>query len=419
MVWEAMSEAKWSEKGLDEMERQVQEVVNQVGHRVMQDFLVPARVRQIEQQVEAGAIRCQGCDGRLQRHKKDQAIHPKTIFGEKMTISRDQFYCQRCDQYPMVADHELGLLGPQMTPRLAVVVLLCGASWGYEVGSAFLAFLFGVNVPAKTIQRVTQDERVKLGELGPEPLSRPPGVVTMDGVLIRGRERGQWLETKVGSFFSQVVPVSRQRNEVLDASFVASAKQEWTEFHEPVLKEAQRRGLSGLEPVEFVSDGAAGIWELQQTIFPLAQLRLDQYHTKCKIGERLEHAYGRSTSGQHHQRKVQDDVENGLVDQAVTYLQRHRPRDSVKQQAVDRLIGYLQRHRQRIPNYRQIKSEGGTVSSGLMEKANDVVVVRRLKEKIMHWSREGAHAVILHRTTFINQHARSRTGPYDLAFCYQ
>lgn len=251
MVWEAMSQMSWREKKLDELEREVQQVVNQVGHQVMQDFLVPARVQQIQQQVEAGQIRCQGCEGPLQRHKQDQAIHPKTIFGQRMTLCRHQYYCPRCQTYPMRADPELGLVGPQMTPRLAVVTALCGASWPHEVASAFLDFTLGVKVPAKTVQRVTRDERVKLEPLKPEPLDQPPGVVTMDGVLIRGREKEERLEMKVGSFFSQVVPVSKDRQEVMDASFVAGAMAAWQEFVEPVRPRCPTARL--------VADGSGGV----------------------------------------------------------------------------------------------------------------------------------------------------------------
>jgi hypothetical protein len=82
-------------------------------------------------------------------------------------------------------------------------------------------------------------------------------------------------------------------------------------------------------------------------------------------------------------------------------------------------MSYLQRHRDRLPNYQQVKADGGTVSSGLMEKANDLIVVRRLKVDTMHWTRPGADPVIQRRTHFINQQARTRTGPYDLAFCHQ
>ena len=55
---------------------------------------------------------------------------------------------------------------------------------------------------------------------------------------------------------------------------------------------------------------------------------------------------------------------------------------------------------------------------GRGEKANDLIVVRRMKDNLMHWSREGADPVIQHRTAFINQFARSRIGSYETAFCF-
>jgi hypothetical protein len=88
-----------------------------------------------------------------------------------------------------------------------------------------------------------------------------------------------------------------------------------------------------------------------------------------------------------------------------------------KQEAVRKWINYLKRHQSHIANYEQIKAAGGTVSSGLIEKGNDLIVVRRMKDGVMPWTREGAAPVIKHRTRFINRGAKTRTGPYDLAFC--
>jgi hypothetical protein len=48
-----------------------------------------------------------------------------------------------------------------------------------------------------------------------------------------------------------------------------------------------------------------------------------------------------------------------------------------------------------------------------------LIVVRRMKNGQMHWTREGAAPVIKHRTRFINRGSKTRTGPYDLAFCRQ
>lgn len=418
-VVEAMAQVSWSGQGLDEIEGAVQQMVQQVANQVLEEHILPRRIQEIQAQVEAGELGCQECPSRYQIHQRDQVIHLKTIFGGEIRVSRHQYVCRRCDRYVMVADQELGLIGHRMTPRLAVVVALCGASWSYEVAAAFLHFLWGVSLSAKTVQNVSTDERLQPTPLPEDPLDQPPGVVTMDGVVIRGRDKDQWLEMKVGSFFSHVARVSQDRREVLDASFVAGAMQRWDDFVDPVFAEARRRGLRLEDPVEFVSDGAEGIWQLQQFVFPRARPRLDQYHTKCKISERTGQAFAGHRAKTAYQQTLQDWIEQGQIDQAIEFLQRHLPGHEKKKKAARKLINYLKRHRARLPDYQQVKADGGTVSSGLMEKANDLIVVRRLKQGIMHWTRDGADPVIQQRTAFINKHAPDRTGPYDLAFCHQ
>lgn len=418
LMFEAIPVACWEEKSADEIETAVQGVVNELANVLMEEFILPSRVQQIEQQVQAGQIPCERCQSQYHLHKQGQAIHPKTIFGNPIRFSRNQYYCQGCGNYQMVADRVLGWVGHQMTPRLAVVTALCGANWPYEVARAFLSFLLGVSLSSKTVQNVTCDQRPLPKPLAADPLDKPPGVVVMDGVLIRGRDKDRWLERKVGSLFSQVVEVSKDRKEALDASFVAGAMQRWEDFAGPVTEEAHRRGLKGTEAVEFVSDGAEGIWSLQQLAFPSARPRLDLYHTQCKITERTEQAYDGNRAKPQHQEKLQACLQVGQVEEAVAYLEKHLPRQQSKKEAAQQLIHSLKRHQSRIPNYQQVKEPGGTVSSGLMEKANDLIVVRRLKQGIMHWSREKADPVIKQRTAFINQHSRTRTGPYELAFCH-
>jgi len=47
----------------------------------------------------------------------------------------------------------------------------------------------------------------------------------------------------------------------------------------------------------------------------------------------------------------------------------------------------LQRHLQQIPNYEQVKALGGTVGHGLIEKAKELVVVRRMEDGPMQWTK--------------------------------
>lgn len=417
LIFNAMDTSSWKQKSADQIELFVQQLLSQIANSLMQDFLFPALVDDIQRQVESLQVGCPQCNSPLRLHKRNCSIHPKTIFADKITITRNQYYCGNCDAYLLVADSHLDLVSRHLTPRLALIVALCGASWSYPVAAAFLCFLFGVQLSEKTIENVTTDERLLPQALEEDPLDKPPGVVAMDGVLIRGREKHRWLEMKVGSFFSQVVEVSKDRKEVMDASFVASSCEEWKDFVGPVTQEAERRGVGPTSEIEFLSDGAEGIWSLCEMVFPYARARLDLYHGKRKISQRTRQAYKDNESKKRHQEKLQEMFSKGLIDEAVIYLQKQMPRTSHKREALRKLIGYLRRNEKRIPNYEEVKEEGGTVSSGLMEKANDLIVVRRMKEGIMHWSREGSNPVLQHRTAFINKHARSRTGSYELAFC--
>jgi len=416
-LFQAIPDSVWKDKSLDQIESSIQSIVNHLASTLLDQFVSPARVNQIEQQISSGQIVCDQCQSQFQLHKQNQQIHPKTIFGEQITFSRSQYYCPHCDTYSYVADQVVGLINHRMTPRLAIVAALCGASWSYSVASAFLDFLLGVDLCTKTIHNLTVDQELTPEPLAADPLDNPPGVVTMDGVLVRGQQKGQWLEMKVASFFSNVVEVSDTRKEVMDASFVASAVEQWKDFVPDVTEEAMRRGLDCTEAVEFISDGASGIWSLQEMVFPYARVRLDLYHAKGKIYERTTQAYRYNAAKGEHQEVLIGELEKGEVDEAIEYLRKHMPRKASKKEAAQKLIGYLNRHKQHIPNYKEVKAEGGSVSSGLVEKANDLIVVRRMKEGIMHWSREGAGPVIKRRVVFINKHARNRTGPYDLAFC--
>lgn len=418
-LFQIMPEADYQSKDASDIEVAVQVVVNQLASVLMQDFVFPARIAQIQAQVADGSPPCPDCNQPLQLHKRDQPIQLKTIFGKAMTLSRHQYFCAGCRTYSSLADVQLGLIGRQMTPRLALVVALCGASWSYAVASAFLDFLLGVEVSAKTVELVTEDERVKQAALPQESLDAPPGVAGMDGVLIRGRQPDQWLEMKVGCFFSNVSAVSESRREVLDASFVASEVEQWKAFAPLVTEEAFRRGLDCTEEIEFVGDGAEGIWSLQEMVFPYARTRLDLYHAKKKISHRSGQAYKNNPAKAKHREVLTGYLESGEVGEAVSYLSKHNPHKEWKKEAARKLINYLKRHQSHIPNYEQVKAAGGTVSSGLIEKGNDLIVVRRMKDGLMHWTREGAAPIIKHRTRFINRGAKTRTGPYDLAFCRQ
>lgn len=82
-------------------------------------------------------------------------------------MRRTQYVCAECGRYEMVADRVLGFASHQMTPRLSFMVALCGASWSYQIASAFLTFLLGVEVCAKTVANLTRSAATQPPPLAP------------------------------------------------------------------------------------------------------------------------------------------------------------------------------------------------------------------------------------------------------------
>ena len=69
---------------------------------------------------------------------------------------------------------------------------------------------------------------------------------------------------------------------------------------------------------------------------------------------------------------------------------------------LDELIGYLQARASWIPNYRQRRIEQRYIGSGHVEKANDLIVARRQKNRGMQWSAATSDGLAALRTLMLN-----------------
>lgn len=98
--------------------------MNEVATVVLDEFILPAPVAQIEESVASGEQVCAGCQQPLQLHKRGVSTHVKTIFGSSIELCRHQYYCPGCESYEMVSDSILGFVGQRMTPRLRFLVYL-------------------------------------------------------------------------------------------------------------------------------------------------------------------------------------------------------------------------------------------------------------------------------------------------------
>ncbi len=91
----------------------------------------------------------------------------------------------------------------------------------------------------------------------------------------------------------------------------------------------------------------------------------------------------------------------GDVAGAITVLEAERG-ETKHAAKLDELIGYLQARTRWIPNYRQRRIERKYIGSAQVEKANDLIVARRQKNRGMQWSEATSDALAALRTLMLN-----------------
>ena len=135
---------------------------------------------------------------------------------------------------------------------------------------------------------------------------------------------------------------------------------------------------------------------------PHAQMVLDWYHLRKKLyslgsmicrGKQAK-TYFLSTLGAYLWR--------GNTQAALPFLQAYRP-EAKSEEKLDELINYLRTRQEAVPNYQERRKQRLYIGSALVEKANDLIVARRQKNKGMHWSLETSNSLAALKTLMLNK----------------
>jgi len=117
---------------------------------------------------------------------------------------------------------------------------------------------------------------------------------------------------------------------------------------------------------------------------------LDWYHLRKKCSELLSMAL--------RGRKIRNEILNeilpllwhGLVDEAISYLNKLSSDKIKNEKEIEHLINYLRKNSSMIPAYSVRKKIGLRNSSNRGEKANELLVAHRQKHNGMSWSNLGS-----------------------------
>ncbi len=162
--------------------------------------------------------------------------------------------------------------------------------------------------------------------------------------------------------------------------------------------------LGPLRSLLLIADGAR--WIRSFFLDTLAGLKdktmlLDWHHLRQKCYELSSRICRGKLAKAHLLRRLYRRLWSGDVAGAITLLDTQRA-EAKNEGKLDELIGYLRARAPWIPNYRQRRIERKYISSAHVEKANDLIVARRQKNRGMQWSEATSDALAALRTLMLN-----------------
>jgi hypothetical protein len=151
----------------------------------------------------------------------------------------------------------------------------------------------------------------------------------------------------------------------------------------------------GSRPVTFLSDGGRWLREFAREWLgrlPLCEVILDWYHLVKKVKDRISRMGGSRAQKKELQRTMIGALWNGKVGEALSALEGYRD-TATNPKALEELAGYLEDRREVLPHYRARRAQQQYIGSGQAEKANDLLVARRQKNRGMHWNLHTSEAL--------------------------
>jgi hypothetical protein len=138
-----------------------------------------------------------------------------------------------------------------------------------------------------------------------------------------------------------------------------------------------------------LGDGSPWIWNTATELFTQATQILDRFHAKEHLSKVGKAIYGDSTEGQQWIQARYDELDDGHLKSLAQALHDH-----VRQYPEAReCIHYIWNNRRRM-RYSKFHQQSLCTSTGVVEAGCKVVIGTRLKRAGMHWTVNGANAII-------------------------
>ena len=333
-------------------------------------------------------------------------------------LERAWYHCDGCGHGFAPRDKAFGLDGSTLTPGALRAVGIAAGRVSFAESSELLRELACLGIDPKTVERhaealgreIAEDERLVVE---PEPTTARTVYLGLDGTGIpvrksetEGRKGKQpdgsarTREVKLATIWTAEstdkdgMPVrdkgSPNFNAAVETIATRDTDTEDPPFAQRVQRECTRSGFDDAEIQAILADAAAWIWRFAEENFPRAIQIIDVFHARQHLFDAARAIFGgdNDLATQWANQRC-DELDEGRIDKILHELRKHAARCK----KADSEIGYFTNNRNRM-RYPEFRAMGLCVSTGIVEGACKSVIGKRLKQGGMHWTVDGANAII-------------------------
>ena len=343
-----------------------------------------------------------------------------TVLSE-VEVWRAYYYCATCHSGKIPKDEELDIVGTSLSPAVRRMMGHVGAKEPFDQGRGDLELMAGITVQTKRVERVSEElgrhieaiakqerEAILCGKVTPfhKPVSKLYIAMDGTGVPVVPREtegragkdetgRAKTREAKLGCVFTQT-KVDEEGYPIRDeasTSYVGAIETAQA-FGPRIYAEAVRRGPRQAELAIALGDGAPWIGGIVTEYFPFSTQIVDLYHAREHLADlgKVIHGPANPESKQWAAARS-EELDEGDVAAVITAMKQPRPREQNVREEIRKAIQYFHTNAERM-RYKEFRSKGLFVGSGVMEAGCKTIVGQRLKPSGMHWTVAGANAII-------------------------
>ena len=372
---------------------------------------------------DAGEHRC-GCAGAavyVERREKTFT----TALGS-MTLERAWYHCPACGRGFSPRDRALGLENTSLSLAVRRMVGFAAGEMSFGHASAALRELAGLEVGAKQVERHAEAlgldiARDELEVVDPESAAANTLYVGLDGTVVPMRKSetaGRLGKQADGSAKTREVklvtvwsaegrdkdrlpcrdPGSGSCNGAIESIAARDTDRAPSLFAKRMLREFERRCVDLVAHRIVLGDGAPWIWNFADEHLPDAVQIVDIFHAKQHIFDVAKAIYGPGSDLAAHWGKARrDELDQRGADPVIAALRQHVSACDEARKNLD----YFTTNRERLA-YPTFRAKRLCVSTGVVEGACKSVIGNRLKRGGMHWTVNGANAIIALRCAIVS-----------------